>query len=81
VAKLDERVMAIAQEIESYLAEYPNAADTAVGVHNWWRPSSSIRGSPAEVQQALDHLVERGSVVRTVRGDGTVTYGRAAVKH
>jgi hypothetical protein len=61
VAKLDERVMAIAQEIESYVAEYLNAADTAVGVRDWWRPSFSIRGSLAEVQQALNHLVEHGA--------------------
>jgi hypothetical protein len=81
MARVDERVMAIAQEIESYLAEYPNAADTAIGVRDWWFRSKDLRGSLTEVEQALAQLVERGSVARTVRGDGTVIYGRAAAKH
>jgi hypothetical protein len=75
VAHPNERIVVIADMIERYVSEHPRAADTVRGISQWW--VEGRRGSPAEVQQALDRLVEAGRLSRIMLADGTVIYARA----
>lgn len=70
--------MEIAEIIDRYVSEHPRAADTIRGVHGWWMASHRGSVSPAEVQRALDLLVERGRLARVALPDGTAIYARAA---
>jgi hypothetical protein len=75
VAHPSKRIIVIADMIERYVNKHPRAADTARGISHWWVEGRG--GSPADVQQALDHLVEIGRLSRIVLADGTVIYARA----
>jgi hypothetical protein len=70
----DGRVVAIAGEIERYLAEHPEAADNAIGIHRWWLPLSFADASLGEVQAALDSLVQAGRIERASTADGAFVY-------
>ena len=72
-----ERIMAIANSIERYVAEHPRAADTSTGIRTCWVGRNNQNVSAAELQQALEHLIEHGGLSRTTLADGTVIYGRA----
>src|SRR5712691_4102579 len=76
-----ERIIAIAALIEQYVTEHPRAADTPKGVCEWWVASQGHAASPAEVREALDHLVGGGHLRRTVLADGTAIYARAGPAH
>lgn len=59
--------------IEAYARGHPNASDTVAGILGWWIPHDLVT-TPAEVEQALDELVEAG-VLRAVRlPDGVLLY-------
>ena len=77
MARPSERIIVIADMIERYVTEHPRAADTAKGISGWWLERRGYAGSPADVQEALDHLVELGRLRRIVLADGTVLYARA----
>jgi hypothetical protein len=70
----DDRVSAIAGEIERYLAAYPEAADNATGIHRWWLPLSFADAPLSEVQAALDSLVQAGRIERAPTADGAFVY-------
>lgn len=60
----EELVKAIADDIERYLTEHPEAADSIEGISAWWLLSQY--GTDA-VLAALVRLEARGVVVRTER--------------
>lgn len=66
-----------AQAILAYLASHPRAADTEQGIAHWWLPQMGMDLPLDEVHQALDWLVQRGEIRRTVLADGSAIY-RAA---
>jgi len=74
---VDERVRLIADEIEGYLAERPGAADTFEGISRWWLAGLQLGDATDDVQRALDLLVQRKVVVKTMLPDGKALYGRA----
>jgi hypothetical protein len=56
----------VAQWIVSYLARYPDAADTAAGIQRWWL-APYFGDAPLDVvQQALVQLERQGVVVQLV---------------
>jgi hypothetical protein len=65
-------------EILGYLATQPRACDTLDGIVRWWIFDQRRRVGRVVVEQALDELVQIGSVERLSRADGPVLY-RAAV--
>lgn len=68
---LAERI--VANQVEFYLAEHPEAADTLEGICMWWIPSAP----ESVVQAALDDLTRRGLVRKQdIPGGGSV-YSRA----
>jgi hypothetical protein len=71
-----ERTIAIAEVIDRYVEEHPNAADTPEGVRSWWIARHSPGASIEDVQKALDYLVARGRLARFTLADGTAVYGR-----
>src|SRR5712691_5032764 len=77
VTRPSERIIAIAALIEQYVTEHPRAADTPKGVCEWWVAGQGYAASPAEVREALNHLVGGGRLHRTVLADGTAIYARA----
>ena len=66
--------MAIENEILGYLAENPDAEDTAEGIVQWWLLEQRIQSSTTEVKAALDDLVARNQVVVRRGPDGRIYY-------
>ena len=75
----DDAVRLAARGISRYLADHPDAADTADGIANWWLRRIRIDASVSVVQQALDLLVAQGTVERRELPDGRHVYGRRPV--
>lgn len=73
----DEMVRSVAQEIERYLAQHPDAADNAEGIRRWWLWPGAREESEETVQAALDLLEERGVVVKTKWEGAGVIYSGA----
>ena len=67
---------AVAAAIRRYLCDHPNAADTLEGIARWWLSGNSGNERLANVQRAIEQLVNRGEVVRQTLRDGTVIYER-----
>lgn len=59
----------VAVKILRYLAEHPNAADTADGILEWWLFRQSIFDEERVVEQALDSLVEQKLVFKVEAAD------------
>ena len=58
----DSDVQQIADQIERYLKNHPNAADTIEGISKWWLPGEGIEASSLIVQQALIYLGSKSVV-------------------
>jgi hypothetical protein len=74
VTNASAEVRAIAREIERYLQQHPNAADSADGIHRWWLIAPFSDGPLETVEAALDLLEAQGIVGRTVLDSGRVIY-------
>jgi Fe2+ or Zn2+ uptake regulation protein len=72
----DQRREVVASEIATYLAEHPDAADTVVGIRQWWLSRSSESASIATVRLALKELRRRGVVKATRVLGGGLIYSR-----
>ncbi|MBV2264865.1 MAG: hypothetical protein KUL79_15125 [Thauera sp.] len=60
--------------IEAYLACHPEAADSAEGIARWWLAARGIDTDADTVTQALQRLVEFGSVRVRRTPDGRRLY-------
>jgi hypothetical protein len=72
--KFDNEISAIAKEIEAYLLNHPTAADTAIGVTQWWLTRQSYGQSFDKVTKALDLLVGQGKLTAQTNSEGRVIY-------
>jgi Fe2+ or Zn2+ uptake regulation protein len=70
-------IFRLARKIERYLQAHPRAADSLEGVVQWWLPATKTEWEAAQVQRALEHLVNKGVVRKTVLLDGRILYGGA----
>jgi hypothetical protein len=68
---------AIEDAIRTYLRLHPGAADSAVGINDWWLPARLANRSLVEVQRALDALVAAGELVETHMPDSGTVYSGA----
>ena len=50
----------VAEAILGYLAEHPQASDTAQGIAQWWIIRQQARVSATAVSRALRELTEKG---------------------
>lgn len=65
----DAQLESIAAAIERYLALNPSAADSVVGIAQWWLPTVGGDAPPEAVEQALLLLRARGVVQDMRVGD------------
>lgn len=74
----DELVAAVACEILRYLAQRPDAGDTADNIRRWWLAQLRVEEAATRVQRALNQLVSDGAVIRRVLPGGGVIYSASA---
>jgi hypothetical protein len=73
----DHRTRALAAEVLRYVAQHPDAADTAEGIWRWWLPQGSAEYRESDVRAALEWLAERGALVRSRLPDGRELFAAA----
>jgi hypothetical protein len=61
-------------EIRRYLASHPDAADSSVGIRDWWLGDLEVEFSAADLSLALSRLVDEGSLLLTPLAGGTDLY-------
>jgi hypothetical protein len=66
----------VGERILHYLDAHPDAADTADGIREWWLRHEGVERSPADVQVALDQLVEQRRIARIDRSGMPSIYRR-----
>jgi len=76
----DSDVQRIANEIENYLKDHPNAADTIEGITKWWLPGQGIEVSSLIVQQALNYLGSKSVVKTNANPCGNKVYSSNSAK-
>lgn len=67
----------IVEAIENYLSAHPGAADSELGIAEWWLPTEGVDADPLEVVTALAWLEAQRRVERHSLPDGRVIF-RAA---
>ena len=60
----------IAAAIERYLQRHPAAADSEVGIAEWWLGEQGIQVSIEDVREALTLLENRGVIENVILHDG-----------
>jgi hypothetical protein len=68
----DSRHSELEEALARYCAAHPNAADSVDGVRRWWLADPAI--PLADVEAALEALVERGMLDVRRLPDGTIVY-------
>jgi hypothetical protein len=71
-----DRIDAIAASILEHLRRFPDARDTARGVHDWWLAPELRGASLAAVERALWRLVAAKRVVAVVMPDGSTLFAK-----
>ena len=67
---------AVREALRRYLHEHPDAADTLVGIVQWWLPPSLRQVPPACVRGELAELVALDEVRCSILPDGTELFAR-----
>lgn len=67
----------LAKLIGSYVDSHPHAADTVSGIRRWWLPSAAREAPLADVESALDSLVNVGKLRRRCLPGGGSVYSAA----
>jgi hypothetical protein len=60
----------IADAIERYLHRHPAAADSEVGIAEWWLLEQGVQASLDDVREALELLESRGVMEHVILHDG-----------
>ena len=64
----------ISVEIQKYLHDHPNAADTLEGITRWWLTCRRYEEGRKNVEKALYLLINRKLLTKTENSDGTYIY-------
>lgn len=72
--RAQDAVWKVALKILRYLAENPNAADTAEGILEWWLPKQSIYEERKVVERALDEMVKQNLILTIQSSDARRHY-------
>ena len=78
--KCADDVAELARQIGRYLEAHPNAADNADGILRWWLARQRYQESMQKVEQALELLLQQGTIRKRVLIDGQVLYEGAKRK-
>jgi len=76
----DSDVQQVADQIECYLKNHPDAADTVEGITKWWLPGLGIDVSNFMVQQALNYLGSKSVVKCNTNLSGNKVYSSNKAK-
>ena len=57
-----QQLAVVTEAIEAYWRRNPGAADSALGITQWWLAPAGIETSVAQVTLALQGLLERGRI-------------------
>jgi hypothetical protein len=68
------QVVGVCDAILRYLAMHPDAADSAIGIRQWWLQDQDVNPTPEELQDALNRLVADGLIRRDERIGGVDIY-------
>jgi hypothetical protein len=71
-----ERIARMCDGLRRYLDAHPGAADSLVGIRQWWLPPAFRNVALDELQQALARLVEAGEIRRSTLPDGSELFTR-----
>ena len=66
----------IAEEIQMYLFNHPNAADTLDGIARWWLTRQRYEEATTVVKKALENLIARGSVAQSIGANDIYIYSK-----
>jgi len=72
----DDEIVAISQEIKSYLMEHPNAVDSLEGITKWWLTRQRYEEAITKVKKSLDKLVADGDISKRFIADGKIVYAK-----
>jgi hypothetical protein len=75
--RTQERVRQVREAVRGYLRTFPYAADTIVGIRQWWLPEGLRDSSMESIELALAELVAANEVRSSTLPDGTELYSRA----
>lgn len=64
------RHQSIAKAIERYVERHPEAADSEVGIAEWWLIEQGVSASVEDVREALELLERRGVMETVIVQDG-----------
>jgi len=67
-------VRELQEAVRGYLRSHPLAADTLVGIRQWWLPESLRSTSIEMIRLALAQMVASGELRREALGDGSHLY-------
>ncbi len=67
-------MQSIAREILAYLAENPDASDTAEGIADWWLPAGATTPPRAGIEQVLAELTATGWLSESRGRDARLRY-------
>lgn len=67
----------LCETLRRYLHAHPDAADTLIGIRQWWLPESQRGVSIESIRLALADLIATGEVRCDALPDGTELYSRA----
>jgi hypothetical protein len=73
------RVKRAIHKIVQYTARHPEARDTLEGIRDWWLPPGENDYTLAELQEALQLLLEWGWLVKHKFVEQTIVYGVSEV--
>ena len=65
MVKHEHEIERIAEEIQLYLFNHPNAADTLDGIARWWLTRQRYEEATTLVKKALGNLIARGVVAQS----------------
>ncbi len=71
----EDVVSIVAASLHEYVTRHPDAADSIEGIRRWWLPPNVV-ASVADVQAALDRLVDAGVLSRRPLPDRSTLYTR-----
>ena len=75
-----EKVTCVAEQIEEYLSEHPNAADSLEGIVKWWLTRQHYENRYEIVNKALDVLVEKGIISKSKVAGQTIYIKKGSTK-
>jgi hypothetical protein len=64
----------ISKQILNYLKKNPASADTLEGITDWWLKSERVDQAVDQVAEALEDLIEDGSIIKIKSQNGQILY-------